>query len=282
MTLSIGVAYCLGQWTTVFLEDGQPLELRSFADGEAAWAYVQQLCAVYPEPCIALSSPYGTAFTPLAQFAAQGMCDALARFLQAVQADTLKSYSLPAVRFLPTVPPYRALYRTEMGTPDTLCSVATLLYRLLQQEAAWAEMRFLVLELLPRQACNLVVVQQGRIADGIVCAALEQDEGAEQAGWERLTQGLAGLVALHHLEDVVVLDHAHEPDRCDQVLERYGDLYQFFQYPRSSQEPEGFEAALGAALIAEGLYHPGLAAQVVAQLQVAPTTLTCDADAATK
>src|SRR2546422_7197560 len=129
---------------------------------------------------------------------------------------------------------------------------------------------------------SFVVREDGRIEKGIgETAGTQPDVGLEdylqaeeisanfrealinQAYWEGLTQDLAGLMAIHHLEDVVVTG-----TRKQAVIERMTDRYQFYEFPHGEYEQEGFESAIGAALIAEGLYHPGLAAEVIERLQL--------------
>jgi len=107
------------------------------------------------------------------------------------------------------------------------------------------------------------VGQQEGIDSGDGSDTMEDEVIAEQAFWEGLTQDLAGLMAIHHLEDIVVTGQ-----RKDAAIERLEDTYQFYCFPHHTYEQEGFEAAIGAAIIAEGLYYPGLAAEIVERLQL--------------
>ncbi|GAC1635173.1 MAG: hypothetical protein NVS4B7_21490 [Ktedonobacteraceae bacterium] len=78
-------------------------------------------------------------------------------------------------------------------------------------------------------------------------------------------------MAIHHFEDIVVIDRRSSiQDKLDKstVVDRLGDTYQFYLFPRSEAELEGFETAIGASLIAEGLFRPSLASEVVDRLQV--------------
>jgi predicted butyrate kinase (DUF1464 family) len=204
----------------------------------------------------------------------------LREFLIAINAINGKSYSLPSVSNLTSVPHYRKLNRANMGSSDKLCSVAALLYRMRQQDASWSEMHFLYLE-VGDDSRSVVVVSDGCIVDGLAHSSPvvhnEDDAGEtleedviEQAFWEGLSEDLAGLMAVHHFEDVVLVDRrsSDEARRGDGVIERLGDLYQFYLFPHAESEPEGFEAAIGAAIIADGLYHRGLASEVVQHLQL--------------
>ncbi len=291
MTLSLGIEYNAECWKTCFMEDGRPLELHTFADVSSVLSYVEQLCLLYPEPVISISSPAGTRLTTTASLAQEQKTGKdgqaykeLQAFLEGIQAINFTNYSAPAVPYLPSIPRHRKLNRGEMGTAMTLCSVATLLYRMRQQEANWTEMRFLYLE-VDANSRSIVVVKDGQIVDGlsknIPLELLDQSDGEqvddaqviEDAFWEGLTQDLAGLMAIHHFEDVVVMDRrisngSMPGSRRDDVIERLNDTYQLYHFPHDESEPEGFEPAIGAAIIAEGSYGPGLAAEVVNRLQI--------------
>jgi predicted butyrate kinase (DUF1464 family) len=278
MALSIGIDYKVGNWRTCLTENGQTLELSTFTDARSAYSYVERICAYYPEPIIGLSSQSGTSFVSLSaqiQHAINGEEETaqkdLQDFLRATNAINLKGYNLPAIKYLPSVPHYRRLKQRHMGTSDRLCSVATLLYRMRQQEATWPEMRFLYLEVGPTSH-SITVIKDGCIVDGIGEISPINDEEAvdvEQAFWECLVQDLAGLMAIHHFEDVVIMDRVSsngEQKQRSLVVEQLGDNYQLYMFPHRESEPEGFEAAIGASILAEGLYHPGLAAEVTEHL----------------
>jgi len=291
MVLSIGVDYNRENWKTCLLEDGQPVELQTYNNTSSTLEYLQHTCALYPEPIIAISSGLNTRLTLLNTLIDQQLSEladhlqhqhvhTTKEFLTALNSFNLSSYSLPPVRQLPSIPAHRQRRRLDMGTSEKLCAITTLLYRMRRQEAIWQEMSFLYLD-ASHTARSIVVVENGRIVNGIGeragYASLQQeqldqqDESdhsedqalAEQAFWEGLIQDLAGLMAIHHLEDVVVTG----PHR-NAVLERLEDRYQFYDFPRSPQEQIGFEAAIGASIIAEGLYHPGIAAEVVQRLEL--------------
>ena len=52
------------------------------------------------------------------------------------------------------------------------------------------------------------------------------------------------------------------------MIERLADVYQVYLFPHAHTEREGYEAALGAALLAEGLEQDGSACEVVNRLQI--------------
>jgi|SRR3989440_6642179 predicted butyrate kinase (DUF1464 family) len=54
----------------------------------------------------------------------------------------------------------------------------------------------------------------------------------------------------------------------DAFIERFADSYQVYLFPYSQPDYEGFEAASGAAAIAEGLYGQNARAEIVERLQI--------------
>ena len=281
MTMSIGIDYKVGVWKTCFTENGQTLELCTFANSDATLAYIEHLCAFYPEPIIALSSTLETRLISLQtllveqeDFVSTPDIADLHTFLTAISSLNAKNFHLPALKNLKSVPRYRTRKRKDMGNADKLCSVATLLYRMRQQEASWSEMRFLYLE-VGEDDRSIVVIKDGRIVDGMTVrmdvVADDNEDEQEQAFWEGLSEDVAGLMAVHHFEDIVVIDRRSSlQDKLDKstVVDRLGDTYQFYLYPHSESDPEGFETAIGASLVAEGLFRPGLASEVIEHLQI--------------
>ena len=287
MGMSIGIDYIQNMWKVSQLENGQVVELRSFVHVDEAVGYVTRVCAVYDEPVFALSSSREMALSPLSTLVANedenDETDELQQFLRGIRYLSTQAYHLPSVRYIKSIPRYRKYMRAVMGKSEMVGTVATLLYRMRQQDANWPELRFLLLRL---DATNrhILVVKNGQVVDGIVRDGLYEHrlpgeerltgEERKQALWEELSQDIAGLMATHHFEDIVLItgqDDGDEQGRRDEVVNRLGDMYQFYHFPHESAEPEGFEAAIGAALIAEGLYRPGLASEVVDHLQLSST-----------
>ena len=292
MVLNIGVDCSANEWKTCLMEHGRLLQLSSFTDAAAMLAYVQHICAHYPEPTIALSSDLNTYFAALhtlteQQFyemtlyrSDQSWGDKLKELFIAIGAMNLRSYCIPAVAYVDSIPAYRKLNRADMGTSGNLCALTTILSRMREREAAWSEMRFLYLE-VGHVTKSIVVVEDGYIINGIGTQEhmyrgnwldeLESDALVEEAFWEGLTQDLAGLMAIHHFEDIVVREQsAAEEDirRKDAVIERLGENYQLYTFPAYESEKEGYDIAIGAALIAEGLAYEGPAAEVVERLRL--------------
>jgi hypothetical protein len=288
MALSIGIDCSRGQWRTSLRENGLTLQLSSFIDGASALAYLERTCALYPEPTIVLSADLNMPLTRLSKLTDQQLNELTAHlipqrveqhFLTGIRIISLDSYCLPAIKYLASVPMHRKHAHIDMGAPDDLSVVTTLLYRIREREAAWSEMSFFSLEVGYRSR-RIVVVEDGRIVNGIVGIAAgdltrlpdeaeyfdddtARGDAAERAFWESLTRELAGLMAVHYLEDIIVMG----PGK-DAFIERFSDTYQIYHYPQGEPDSEGYEVAIGAGIIAEGLRYPGLAAEVVERLQI--------------
>ncbi|HCI78784.1 MAG TPA: hypothetical protein DHW02_03755 [Ktedonobacter sp.] len=284
MAMSVGIDYTRNSWKLCLLENGQVVELQQFSHADEVIAYLEDMCVLYPEPIIALSSSLETTLCSLSSLLDEdeGMLNGMQQFIEGIRFLNSKAYHIPSVKYLNSIPRYRKRKRKAMGGASDVSSVATLLHRMRQQEAIWPEMRFLLLEIGEAER-NILVVKDGRIVDGIATDERAKEEGLdedeeelseeeqEQAFWEDLSEEVAGLMATHHFEDIVVVDaHGSEEGqhRRDEAINRLGDMYQFYHYPRESSEPVGFESAIGAALIGEGLYRPGMAAEVVERLEV--------------
>jgi predicted butyrate kinase (DUF1464 family) len=291
MALSIGIDGNTAQWRTCIREYGQILHLCEFADVAAALSHLEGICALYPEPTIAFPFGRGVSLARTSTITDEQLKDImpafnnrlpwedLKRIFRVVQALSLDSYCLPAIRHLWTVSEHRRLKSIELGKPDDLCVVATLMYRLIERETAWSEMNFLFVA-VGYNSSSIVVVEDGRIVNGISQdqvinpAYVEASVGAgvddsgtrgaiEEAFWEELIRNLGGLLAIHHLEDIIVIG-----ERKQAFAEQFADTYQVYYFPEGEPETEGYEVAMGAAIIAEGLRQPGLAGEVVERLQI--------------
>lgn len=298
--VSIGVDYTPGQWKACRVEQGRPVELHTFPQIDELLAAVRQMCAHYPEPTIVISLDVATPFSALSAFTEEQLDRVSQRYhpipakveiktaFKALHSMSIRSYCAPSVEYLPTVPLHRCLMRPALGTANEVCASVALLHYMCEQQASWTEMNFLYVNAGENGTCALAVVD-GQIVNGIgtlqgssvpvaygYLATLETSEGFEdeerrvtlqkvlsESFWEGLTQELAGLLAIHHLEDMVVLGK-----RSDSLVERLADTYQVYLFPHARTEIEGYESALGAALLAEGLEQDGSASEVVAHLQL--------------
>jgi predicted butyrate kinase (DUF1464 family) len=180
----------------------------------------------------------------------------------------LHSYLLPSLRYLPGIPLHRKVSSRFLGSSNDVCIVAALLSGLREREATWPEMQFMCVQ-VNRRFRSIHVLENGCIVNGMV-AALPfdwQDERMraeyERALWEGLTQDMAGLMAIHHIEDIVV-----SGDFQEEFIEHFAENFQVYLFPSDKAETPGFEGALGAAVLAEGLFLSGKAREIVDQLGI--------------
>jgi predicted butyrate kinase (DUF1464 family) len=272
--IGIGISYTSGHWKTCLAENGMIQAFSSFTDVQSTFSSIKQLCGEHPDALVALSSPQEAPFLPLhsiihEQLASGNELIDVQEFLHLINAASLKGYQLPAIKYLSEVPRYRRLKYPSLGSAEKLCSVATLLYRMRQQEAPWSEMHFLYLE-IGAVSHSITVIKDGYIVDGIGEVSIGYEEAVDEedralAFWERLVQDLAGLMALYQIKDIVIKDY-QAATREQNVIDRLGESYQFYLFPRVESEPEGFEGAIGAAILAEGLSGLGLSAEVAGRL----------------
>lgn len=271
---SIGIEYSSGHWKTCLSENGYSQEFSTFTDAQSLFSYINPIYAAHPDALIVLSSPQEVPFLPFHTVIYEQMLNEneykdVQNFLHLLNAAELKGYQLPAVKYLSQVPRYRRLKYSSLGTAENLCSVATLLYRMRQQDAPWSEMQFLYLE-IGAVSHSITVIKDGYIVDGIgdvsigYAEAVDEEDRA-QAFWERLEQDLAGLIALYRIKDIVIKDY-HAASREQSAIERLGESYQLYLFPRVEAEPEGFEGAIGASILAEGISGLGLSAEVAGRL----------------
>lgn len=295
MTVSIGVDYTSGQWKSCVIDRGHLTELRAFSSSDELLEFVDRICTLYPEPTLGVSLDLALPFCPLQnlsdeQFLLRDLFgDTVSEqgiILQRLSTLSLHSYCVPSVAYLPTMPLARRLLRVSPGSPREVCAVIALLHHMRAQEASWVEMNFFYLHADERGTCALVL-KEGQIIDGIgilrgsvparvldleklegVGAEFDRDshqfrQAWQDAFWEGLHAELAGLIATHHIEDIVVLGK-----ESDRLIERLAETFQVYLFPRTRAEHEGYEATLGAGLLAEGLDQPGKAAELVSHLQI--------------
>lgn len=288
MTISIGIDYVPGQWRICSIEPGKQAEFQICATLREMQALVSQVCALYPEPTIVVSLHVATPFGSLAGLREQQLehlaccasatsaCSEVKEALVALRSSSLRSYCAPSVEYLPTLPAHRRLLRPALGSASEVCAVVALLGHMREQEANWPEMNFFYINADENGTCVLVI-KEGQIVNGIglvqgsqplSASLLPTEHGAsplarEEAYREGLRQDLAGLLALHQLEDVVLLGR-----RSPVLVEQLADSYQLYHFPRLGPGGAGYEAALGAARLAEGLEQEGCAADVVNRLQI--------------
>ncbi len=300
MTLHIGIDYQPDQWRVCIIGHNEAPELHTLGTAREVLTAISAVCTRGAIPTLIVSLDVTTPFLSM-QSMNDGQLDRLVQryhptpmasevseVLQELRAMHIHSYCAPSVEYLPTLPAHRRLMRPTLGTANELCALLALLQHMREQEAIWQEMNFLYVNASSTGVC-ILVIKGGQVVNGIgtvqgssfsaASGYLEMLETADDLGeqeqrahlqrafreafWEGLTQELAGLMAIHHIEDIVVLGQ-----RSGDLVERLAGVYQIYYFPYARTEREGYEAASGAALMAEGLEHTGSAAEVVQHLQI--------------
>jgi hypothetical protein len=285
MALSIGLDITPDWWHICIMEQGQIVDLHKFPDVDAGIALLRQLCDRSPAAVIVLALDVQTPLQALSQSGTEqgsapsvmpGFADRLSSVFLSLGAQI---YCAPSAAYLPAFPPYRRLMRASSGNARDVSAVLALLYQMRVQGADWQEMNFLWIR-DSQQGVAIQVLKDGQIINGLGqlqgsahpnALGMEIPEGAlepllEEAFWEGLTQELAGLQAVHPIKDLVILSDGSHP-----LTERLAEHYQVYLFPHPGPDMEGYESALGAAVLAEGLAQPGPAAELVEHLQLRPT-----------
>lgn len=280
MALSIGVVRHGNAWKTCMTEQGQIVEQHAFENTMQTLSYLTHTCASYPELTLAVSLACETPFLALSDSTEQQWEDLLTfpfndwtiaearELLIAIKEITLHSYLIPSMRYLPAIPLYRRLSPRSSGTSNDVCIVAALLFRLREREAAWPEMQLFCVQ-ANRHFKSIQALEDGYIVNSIATEVPSDvpDERMraeyERALWEGLMQDIAGLIAVHHIEDIVTLG-----DYQEAFIEHFAENYQVYLFPSSEADIPGFECALGAAVLAEGLFQAGKAWEIVERLSI--------------
>ena len=280
MALSIGVVRHGNAWKTCMVEQGQFVEQHAFEDAAKTLAYLEHTCARYPELTLAISLACETPFLALSDATVRQWESLLtfpfndwtiseaSEFLIAIKRVNLHSYLVPSMRYLPAIPLHRKIARPLPGSSNDVCVVAALLSRLREREATWPEMQLFCVQ-VNRQFQSIQALEDGCIVNSVAKEIVSHADDAlmqeayERALWEGLTQDIAGLMAVHHVEDVVVLG-----DYQDAFIDHFAESHSVYLFPSGEADVPGFESALGAAVLAEGLFLPGKAGEIVERLSI--------------
>lgn len=288
---SLGVDYGTGSWRTALLHDGRSPVLRSFASPDEVHPSLREIEDRYPGLPIVLPSGFGIPLKRIQELDDRDLFEialrreapterGLSRFLMALKNTPLNAYCIPAVKLLPSVPIHRKVNRVDMGTSDKVCAVAFLMSGLKERGIGLDAVDFLALE-VGEAFRAIVAVRAGKIVDGLggtaggigpQCRGSIDGElaylydwntkesvyrgGARDiearfpgyghpAFWEQLEKDLQGLLHFHGLKTVLVGGR-----RKQEVRDRLG---QRFRIELLTDDGEGFEAAIGAALLADGI-----------------------------
>lgn len=279
--LSLGIDAGTKSFKTCLMRNGKK-ELKSLSSNKA-FQYLVSVRKKYPSIPIVLPSGFGIPLTEACRLTDRDIFEmtlkkedtnivGLGKFLQ--KATQLKNaYCIPSVKLLPTVPRYRKYNKIDMGTSDKLCSVAFIL-SILSKKENLRTIDFIMCE-VGWGFTSLVVVKGGKVVDGMggtqmlgaLCRGTIDGElaylhdfskkdiysggyihiekrGGEgrRAFTEELEKKILGLKEYYHIDRLIVSGRRkHEVGR---MISRSQTL---------TSEHEGYEASMGAALIADGI-----------------------------
>lgn len=285
--LSLGIAFAAREWRVALWDEDRTADLHALRDPDALWAFLQEMIGTHPAiPCV-LPSGLGIPVTRARDLldrdifemtfrAEPETAEPLSAFLAHARHRLPTAFCVPGVKGLPTVPLPRKLSRTDLGGAGLVCAAGWSLHLLDRSEAPRS---FVLLHVDPGSR-EVLAVDAGRVVDGIggSVAGLGPDDGlggrepASGAGpaawwlregtrvaeaearspgcgraarWEALEKEVLALASAYGLDRVIVTGEARAV-----ALEALPGRIEY----RSLPSPlDGYESALGAAVLAAGL-----------------------------
>jgi predicted butyrate kinase (DUF1464 family) len=283
--LSLGIDHDAGHWKVAVWDEQAAADLRALRVAGEVWEVVDEVLTRHPATPIVLPSGLGVPVTRAADLMDQDLAeitldldgravDDLGAFLAEARRRALRAFCIPAVKLLPSVPIHRKVNRLDLGRAGALCAAAWIIHSAGAQGLAPAACAWVLVHASRTGTC-LLAVRAGRIVDGTgdlapitgrltsrkleellrraahpgprrprVQASWPPDAFAEGEG-EMLTQAALGLLRFHGLPHAVVIG-----DRRCEAERLLGGRVPLASAPAVGA---GFEAALGAAVIAAGL-----------------------------
>jgi predicted butyrate kinase (DUF1464 family) len=287
---SLGIDYGTGSWKSALIEGPRILALERFEDPAVLYPALEEKARNAPHLPIVLPSGFGIPLKRIQEVDDRDLFEmtlrqgdpaekGLGQFLHRLRHTDLHAYCIPSVKLLRSVPVHRKVNRIDMGTADKLCTVAYLLHCQVSRGESLETQDFLVAE-VGEGFKALMVVRGGRIVDGLGGTAghlgprargaidgelaclypfskamvyrggavdIEARFGSygHHAFWEGLEKEIVLFLNYYGLRRILVTGR-----RKHAVMERLGG-----QYPMDAplEDGEGFEAALGAAILADGI-----------------------------
>ena len=284
--LTLGMEYDAGAWKVAVWDEDRAADLHTFPRLGEVWQFLEDLLTLHPATPIVLPSGCGVPITRAGDLLDRDIsrmtveptgsaADDLALFLAEARRRTLRAYCIPAVKLLPSLPPHRKLPRADLGTSDVLCAAAWALHFQSTTGRALATCDFILLH-AATGAIHVLALKAGRIVDGVggtweqggpsrkrLEAALGQDTGrsgeahhpatvearspdcARAALWEAVEKDCLAMLSFHKLSEVIVTGARHA-----EVTQALGHRLPLVTLPMPG---DGYEGALGAAVVAAGL-----------------------------
>jgi predicted butyrate kinase (DUF1464 family) len=287
---SLGIDYGTASWKLALIEGREILFLKRFQDSSELEPVLTDLVHQHPGLPMVLPSGFGIPVKRIQDVDDRDLFEmtlrrgdptekGLGRFLQQLRGTPFRAYCIPAVKLLPSVPTHRKVNRIDMGTSDKLCAVAYLLHHQAVHGQPVETQAFLSLE-VGEAFKAVIVVRGGRIVDGLGGTAghmgpkargavdgelacltsfdktkiyrgggFDEETSFAQYGadafWEGLEKEIVLFLNYYHLSRIMVTGR-----RKEMVRQRFESRYPL-EIPL--QDDEGYEAALGAAILADGI-----------------------------
>jgi hypothetical protein len=283
--LSLGIDQDANHWKVAAWDERAAADLRALRAAGEVWEVVDELLALQPAAPIVLPSGLGVPVTRAADLMDRDIAeialdldaraaDDLGALLAEARRRALRAFCIPAVKLLPSVPIHRKVDRLDLGHAGALCAAAWTLHAETAQGSEPATCNRVLVHASRAGTC-LLAIRGGRIVDGtgylpLAAGRISSERleallrrSAVAASWrprnrtpcppgtlveaegERLAQAALGLLGLHDLPHAVVIG-----DRREEVERLLGGRVPLVSSPAVG---DGFEAALGAAVIAAGL-----------------------------
>jgi predicted butyrate kinase (DUF1464 family) len=272
--------YDAGTWNLAVWDEDRAADLHTFLRVGDVWQFLEDLLTLHPATPIVLPSGYGVPITRAGDLLDRDIAtmtaghpgsglDNLALFLAEARRRTLRAYCIPSAKLLPSVPPHRKLPRTDLGTSGALCAAVWALHFQSTTGRALTDCDFILLHSAPG-TIQMLVLKAGRIVDGtgaaweperpsrrLFGAAPGDDSGrgddhpppadaeALTALWEAVEKDCLAMLGFHGVSEVIVTGARHA-----EVMRALGPRHRLATLPMPG---DGYEGALGAAVVAAGL-----------------------------
>jgi hypothetical protein len=283
--LSLGIDHDGDHWKVAAWDEQTTADLRTLRVAGEVWEVVDEMLALHPATPIVLPSGLGVPLTRAADLMDQDIAEItldidgrvtsdLGSFLVEARRRALRAFCIPAVKLLPSVPLHRKINRLDLGDAGALCAAAWIIHSAGAQGSEPPACGGVLVHATRTGTC-LLAIRAAHIIDGTGdlvptpgrlsarkveellrrTAHLGSLRPRLQTSWppealvetegEILTQAVLGLLWFHGLPHAVVIG-----DRRTETERLLGG-----RVPLALAPPEGagFEAALGAAVIAAGL-----------------------------
>jgi hypothetical protein len=282
---SLGIDYEAAAWSVALWDEAQAADLHAFSRVADLWRFLDETERAYPGLPVVLPSGLGVPVTRAGDLLDADLAemtllpsapatDGLAAFLAEARRRLRRAFCIPGVKLLSSVPRHRKLHRVDLGTAAVLCAAAWALHCQATAGRPAAACSFLHLH-LNSDGRTLLAIVQGRVVDGLGASTLGfgappldiWDDLAKRTGefrghgrpgnpeahaaavrsaaQEALRKESHALLATHRLTEVVITGAGRQ--HASQWLEHE------VEHTSLPAPVDGYEAALGAAVIAAGL-----------------------------